>query len=119
MELCDLSNLRTKRQICKELDIAESTLYYWFNQDKFLAAYNHYIDVIMNATYAEIIHSLTREARKGNMHAIRLWMERFGNYVPTAKIEFGPGSKLTDDEIKRIADGIAQHSSDTLTDGSK
>lgn len=71
---------RTKEQKCKEVGITFKSLYMWMKDKRFLDYLNGQLDKYTDGELADIWKALIRQAKMGNINAIKLYFELKGKY---------------------------------------
>ncbi|GFP24786.1 hypothetical protein HKBW3S43_01048 [Candidatus Hakubella thermalkaliphila] len=69
---------RSKEKMAEELGVDPATLYKWQNKEGFWDAVYERAMVYLNASLAQVLHSLKRQAKKGDVNAIKLILQHTG-----------------------------------------
>jgi len=108
-------DIRTKKEISDELEIAESTLYSWLRDEDFIEKVNSKIDKYTDAKTAEVWQALIDRAVDGDIPAIKLFFEMKEKYVDRKEFRGtveNTGafdlSRLSDEQLDRMEEMLEQ-----------
>ena len=73
-------DITTNQQVYESLDIPQSTFYDWMNKQEFIDRINKKIDKYTDRETAKVWKSLIKEAKNGDVRAIKLFFEMKGKY---------------------------------------
>jgi len=77
----------TQGMLARELSLDDGTLSEWKRLSGFWDAVNALVEEHLADDFAPIIESLKREARKGSIQHIRIYLEMIGKYTPRLAID--------------------------------
>ncbi|WP_203289840.1 phBC6A51 family helix-turn-helix protein [Metabacillus sp. cB07] len=95
--LADPSETGTIVELCKKADVPRRTFYRWMEKKYFTDYVDSLIEVHTDAELGSVWKALSREAVKGNIHAIKLFFEMKQRYKHTAEVNH-TFDNLTDEE---------------------
>lgn len=79
---------RTKEKKCEEAGIAFSTLWRWMKDDNFVDYMNNQLDKYTNGELPEVWRALIAQCKRGNIQAIKLYMDLKRLYPGTQKADW-------------------------------
>ena len=85
--LANPENTMTYEEICKELDIANSTLWRWRQNPIFIEAVNSLAYEMLKSELPAVYASLLKQAKKGNPKCLELTLKYAGGYIEKASTE--------------------------------
>lgn len=110
--LADPSETRTIKAICEDIGLPRRTFYNWVGRKEFVDFVNSLIDKYTDAELAAVWGALSRKARTGDTHAMKLFFEMKGKYKEIKEINHN-FDNLSDEELdKRLQDLINKVSDD-------
>ena len=77
----------TFEQIGKEIGCTRATIWNWFQKPEFLEWINEQATYMQKTALIPILKSLIRKAEIGDVQAIKLYLEKMGEFVEKLKIE--------------------------------
>ncbi len=96
---------------CRHAGIDRKTFYARLKRPEFVEWFKRMLQEGLLSEMSDVRQAHFRECLKGNLEAIRLWYERYGEFVPTERHIFdGDLSRLPDavlDEIQRLVEAGA------------
>ena len=95
---------KTQTLLAKELGVHETTISDWKKLPGFLGEVTARARFQLKDSMTDIYAALIRAALSEDVAAIKLVMEMSGEYTPRQKLDLDM-SKLSDDELERLASG--------------
>lgn len=97
---------QTKSARCKAAKIGRTTLYEAEQDDRFVRWLDDHLGRMVTTEHREVKTSLLRLCMRGDLEAIKLWHQLYGDYIPTERrIVDGALGNIDDkalDQISRI-----------------
>lgn len=87
---------------CKDADISRATFYKALEKPEFVTWFKGVLLEGLLSEMSDVRQAHFRACLKEQEWAIRLWYERYGNFVPTQKHIYEDVSKLNDDQLTEI-----------------
>ena len=85
----DYRQKSTFELIGKEIGVTRETIWRWFQIPKFLEWINEQATYMQKTALIPILKSLIRKAEIGDVQAIKLYLEKMGEFTEKLKIEVG------------------------------
>lgn len=96
---------------CAAAKMSRTTLYEALNDNRFVQWLDDRLSQIVKSEHREVKTSLLKLCMKGDLEAIRLWHQLYGDFIPTErKIVDGDVSRLSDQKLLELARGLAESS---------
>lgn len=100
--LADPTDDRTNQEKAEEAGVSLRTFYRYIKDMRFIEYVNSLVPQETDREIAEVWRSLCKEAKKGNIPAIKLFFEAKGIYTPKTEVKtllFNQFNQLTDEEL--------------------
>lgn len=94
---------------CEATGISRTTFYEHLADSRFVTWLNDELTKAVGVEGREVRTALLRECMKGDLEAIKLWHQLYGDFIPTERriIEDGDLSGLSNEQLFEIARGLA------------
>ena len=79
----------TFEQIAKKIGCSRTTIWNWFQNPDFLEWVNVQANYMQKTALVPVLKSLIRKAEIGDVQAIKLYLEKIGEFTERLKVEVG------------------------------
>ena len=76
-------------KIAEEIGVDRTTIWHWFQKIDFLEWINGQTNYMQKTALVPVLKSLIRKAEVGDVQAIKLYLEKMGEFTERLKVEVG------------------------------